>query len=72
MNDNAINPVAPSGALARNAPSRILVSKQLNSYPAFTSEQALAALRPHRFGCPTPRRALEEMTCEPQSTIQIP
>jgi hypothetical protein len=72
MTDTAINPVAPSGALARNAPSRTLVSKQLKSYSAFTSEQALAALTPRRFGSATPRRTLEKMTCEPQSPIQIP
>jgi hypothetical protein len=72
MTDTAINPVAPSRALARNAPSRALVSKQLKSYSAFTSEQALAAFTPRRFRSATPRRALEKMTCEPESPIQIP
>jgi hypothetical protein len=72
MTDADLNPVAPSRALARNEPSRALASKQLKSCSAFTSEQALAAITPRRFGSATPRRALEKITCEPESPIQIP
>jgi len=72
MTDAAPNPLAPSRAHARNQSSRALALKQLKSCSAFTSEQALAAITPRRLGSATPRRALEKMTCEPESSIQIP
>jgi hypothetical protein len=72
MTDTAINPVAPSRALARNEPTRAFAPKQLESYSAFTSEQSIAGITPHRSASSTPHPVLEKMICEPESPIQIP
>jgi hypothetical protein len=72
MTEPALNPVAPSRALARNAPSRKFAQKQLESYSALTSEKPLADITPHRIASPKASRAREKAPSEQGSPIQIP
>gem|GEM_PF-1599611 len=72
MTKPALNPVAPSRAHARNAPSRPLAPKQHQSRPALVCEQTLPGFTSHDFVTPASRSTLPNIPRERNRLIQIP